>query len=55
MVEKFNTIGKALIALALIDLFVVLMTMVQIGQGIDTPHIAFWDVQIKFIAHIMGA
>lgn len=41
-----------LLILLAIDLVVVFFTMLQIGSGVDTPHIAFWDEQIRFIVHI---
>lgn len=40
--------------LAAIDLMVVLFTMLQIASGVDTPHIHFWDVQIRFITNLLN-
>jgi len=35
--------------LVVMDLIIVLGTIAQISQGIETPHIAFWDAQIEFV------
>lgn len=36
-----------------IDIMILLITMLQIGHGIDTPHIPFWDAQIRVLATIL--
>lgn len=40
--------------LAIIDVSVVVFTMLQIASGVDTPHIQFWDVQIRFISNLLS-
>lgn len=48
-----NKILDVGITLVLLDLFIVFMAMLQISAGINTPHIAFWDVQIKAVAQLL--
>lgn len=42
-----------MLVLAIIDASVVVFTMLQIASGVDTPHIAFWDAQIRFVADLL--
>lgn len=55
MKKVIDNVFGTITALALLDLVIVFTTMMQIGAGEAVNHIAFWDVQIKFFAHILGA
>lgn len=49
-----NTLSMVFDGLALligIDLIIVFVATLQIMAGISTPHIAFWDAQIRFIVN----
>ena len=39
--------------LVIIDVMVVIFAIAQIASGVDTPHIGFWDAQIRFITKII--
>lgn len=51
--EILKIFGKVVVTFAVIDMFIVFMTMAQIAQGQDTPHIPFWDKQIEVIVNII--
>lgn len=53
MKEAINWAGVVLIAAVMADFMVVLFTVLQIGNGVPTQHIAFWDEQVRFIMIIM--
>lgn len=48
--KNFTTIIACLLAL---DIIIVLWAMLQLSSGVDTPHIAFWDYQIKGILWLL--
>lgn len=53
MKQLLINIGEFLAVVALLDLLVVFLTMMQIANGTETPHIPFWDTQIRFVAGLI--
>lgn len=51
--KVLSAIRNIIIILIIVDIIVVIGTMFQIAQGIDTPHIAFYDAQIRFIINLL--
>lgn len=43
---------KAILCLAILDVMILSMTVMQIAEGEPTPHIPFWDAQIAFVANL---
>lgn len=35
------------------DLAILGVVVMQVAYGIDTPHIGFWDSQLRFIGYII--
>jgi len=52
--EVLGTIAYGALALLLVDLMIVATAMAQIAAGISTPHIPFWDAQIKFVVSVIN-
>ncbi len=38
-----------LLVLILADLFILVFTILQVANGLPTPHIPFWDSQIRTV------
>lgn len=47
MASLLKFLGYLLIAAFLFDIIVLNMMMIQLASGVETPHIEFWDSQIK--------
>ena len=53
-IQKCVAIAIAVIAnLLIIDLAIMAVTMLQIANGVPTPHIPFWDAQIRAVLSII--
>ena len=37
----------------LFDMAILFCTLMQIAEGVPTPHIPFWDAQIKVVATLL--
>lgn len=48
-----NYISSAIAIAIALDITIVAWTMLQIASGAPTPHIPFWDAQIKAILTLM--
>lgn len=53
MKNALNIAFEGLVLLIGIDLIIVFAAMFQIMAGVSTPHISFWDAQIRFIANLL--
>jgi len=53
MKKIISIIGKIIIVAMILDALVLMATIGQIASGEPTPHIPFWDAQIKVIANIL--
>jgi hypothetical protein len=53
MKQTINWTGYVVGVVILVDIMIVMFTMLQIGNGMYTPHISFWDQQIQLVASIM--
>lgn len=50
--SKWEMVGTIVTLLVSFDLIILGATMLQISMGIPTPHIPFWDTQMRFILGI---
>lgn len=53
MKNALNMVFEGVMLLIGIDLIIVFAAMLQIMSGVNTPHIAFWDAQIRFIVNFL--
>lgn len=57
IIKNNLTIGNVfgfIIAVLLFDMAILFCTLLQIAHGTPTPHIPFWDAQIRLVVHLLG-
>jgi hypothetical protein len=52
MKQIASWIGYGILTFVLFDVIVLMFTMLQIGNGGYTPHIPFWDRQMRLIVGV---
>ncbi|MBU2025179.1 MAG: hypothetical protein ABIC19_00755 [Patescibacteria group bacterium] len=47
-----NIAATTILAIILLDLFIVMMTAIQVAYGIETPNIPFWTKQVEVLVRM---
>jgi hypothetical protein len=53
IIEGLKGLSEVIGFLAVLDLLVVMGAMIQIASNVQTPHINFWDAQIRFVINLL--